>query len=202
MGLAFHTPTFYGLQDSFYTNINYTYTDNGTTTTGRAFSPDDAAPYAYNLTTPWRTIGSVGLLFGKLGFVNLETEYVNYAKSRFSYDSGDIQAQNSVNSAIKNIYGSAINFRLGGEYAYEVFRFRAGLSALQNPSKADNTFFQTGYSLGVGVRGKSAFADFAYTSAPNSRTYQPYQSNDVNRLQNVNIDSQTRNFLLTLGFRF
>ena len=198
LGLAVHTPTAFKLEDAFRTSMayNFTYPD-GEVVNGFAESPDGL--FDYRLRTPWRVIGSGGFIKKKHGFLSAEVEYVNYSNNEFRYD-GFIDAERNVNNSIANEFEPALNIRLGGEIAYEIFRFRAGLGLQQSPFSNDNTTNKT-YSAGFGIREKTFFLDFAYQLRQNEDLFIPYQATDSPEQMVINEGSFNK-FAFTLGFRF
>lgn len=198
LGLAVHTPTAFSLEDAFRTDMAYNYTlPDGEVVNGFAESPDGL--FEYRLRTPWRVIGSGGFIINKMGFLSAELEYVNYGNSEFRYD-GFIDAERNVNNSIANDFEPALNIRLGGELAYEIFRFRAGLGIQQSPFANDDTINNT-YSAGFGIREQNFFLDFAYRLRQNEELFIPYQATNSPE-QLVTNKGSFNTFAFTLGFRF
>lgn len=197
VGLAAHTPTGFRLEDSFKTSMDYNFTVNEPQS-GSAESPDGL--FDYKLRTPWRLIGSLGVIIGKSGFVSAEVESVNYGKNSFSFDNF-VEQEKEANDGVKANLESALNIRLGGEFSYNIFRFRAGLNLLQSPLVGDDTT-NNSISAGVGIREKNFFVDLAYKRFNVQETYVPYLLSDASQQQFVNNDIGTNQFVLTLGFKF
>lgn len=198
LGLAVHTPTAFKLEDAFRSSMayNFTYPD-GEVVNGFAESPDGL--FDYRLRTPWRVIGSGGFIIKKHGFLSAEVEYVNFSNNEFRYD-GFIDAERDVNNSIANDFEPAMNIRLGGEFAYEIFRFRAGLGIQQSPFANDNSTNKT-YSAGFGIRQQNFSLDFAYRLHRNEELFIPYQASDSPE-QLVANEENFNTFAFTVGFRF
>lgn len=198
LGLAVHTPTAFKLEDDFRSSMayNYTYPD-GEVVNAFAESPDGL--FDYRLRTPWRVVGSGGLIIKKMGFLSAEVEYVNYSNNEFRYD-GFINAEREVNNSIATTFEPALNIRLGGEAAYEIFRFRAGLGIQQSPFANDNSTNNT-YSAGFGIREENFFFDLAYQLRQNEELFIPYQASGSPEQLVVN-EGRFNTFAFTLGFRF
>ncbi len=198
LGLAVHTPTAFRMEDAFRTSMayNFTYPD-GEVVNGFAESPDGL--FEYRLRTPWRVIGSGGLIIKKNGFLSAEVEYVNYGNNEFRYD-GFIDAERDVNNSIANDFEPAMNIRLGGEIVYEIFRFRAGLGIQQSPFTNDDTTNKT-YSAGFGIRERNFSLDFAYRLRQNEELFIPYQASGSPEQLVIN-EGSFNTFAFTLGFRF
>lgn len=198
LGLAVHTPTAFRLEDSFRSSMGYNFTyPDGEVVNGFAESPDGL--FEYRLRTPWRVIGSGGFIIQKYGFLSAEVEYVNYGNNEFRYD-GFINEEREVNNSIANSFEPALNIRLGGELAYEIFRFRAGVGIQQSPFTNDDTTNNT-YSAGFGIREKNFSLDFAYQLRQNEELFIPYQATESPEQLVIN-EGNFNTFAFTLGFRF
>ena len=202
VGLAVHSPTTFWLNDRYDTKLTYGYTS----TSGRVNSYDAKSPDGdtdYKLTTPWRALGSVAFLFGKSGFLSADVEWADYSKANFGYDKQYISDQNAVNNDITTRYKSAVNARFGGEYAYDIFRLRAGIGLNTSP-RTDKDFVNMTYSAGAGLRGKSFFMDLGWQIRSQKENYTPYKlvESQANQEQKVTTAYVFNDFLLTFGIRF
>ncbi|MDX1941771.1 MAG: hypothetical protein SFU99_14520 [Saprospiraceae bacterium] len=195
LGVAIHTPTAYSLEDNYKSALTYNYTD------GDAFTGQDSTEglFEYKLRTPWRYIGSVGLIIGKMGFLSAEVESLDYGKNRFNFDTFASEERTANDSIINNL-SDAMNIRLGGEIAYDIFRFRAGYGLYYSPFASDDTV-NNSFSLGFGIREQSFFMDLAYRRRSYSEGYIPYLASESPQQL---IDNEVNNdyFLLTFGFKF
>ncbi len=197
LGIAFHTPTAYGLNDTYRNTMTYSYTDSDGSRTGDAQSPDGLFDYKFR--SPWRIVGGLGVIFGKSGFLSGEVEWADYTGANFGY-SGFQDAERDVNNAILNQLQAATNIRLGGEFAYEIFRLRAGFGLHQSPIQGDDTVNQS-ISAGFGIRENSFFLDLGYRYYLVQETYTPYLTSEA-PVQFVNNDVGNGRFLLSVGFKF
>jgi hypothetical protein len=202
VGLAFHSPTTLWLNDRYDATLEYGYTTaSGKVYNDAAKSPDGNTNYT--LTTPWRALGSFAYLFGKSGFLSADVEWADYSKANFSYDKKYVTEQNAVNKDITSRYKSAINTRIGGEYAYDIFRVRAGIGLNSSP-RTDKDFVNTTFSAGVGLRGQSFFLDLGWQNRTQKENYTPYKvlETQANTEQKVTNAYAFNDFLLTFGIRF
>lgn len=198
-GLAIHTPTSFSLRESYNSSMAYSFTlESGETINGSGNSPDGL--FDYKLRTPWRFIGSAGYVYRKLGFVSAELEYVNYQNNEFRFDGFD-ELERSANQGIDQTLTNALRLRLGGELAYEIFRFRAGLQLFQSPVEGDDELNNV-ISAGLGFRAKSFYMDLAYQRRSSTGTYRPYLVSSNFEEQVVNNEANTNQFVLGIGFRF
>lgn len=204
IGAAIHTPSSFGLEDSFSTELSYRYEDANGIQRFEAASPDGS--FQYRLRTPWRFIGSGGVIINKMGFLSAELEFVDYSSAKFKFNNttsqGDLVREEELNQEIKDQLGSALNIRFGGEYAIEMFRFRAGYSLIASPYSDDDST-NGAFSLGTGYRGEWFFVDVAYKRLSNQSEYRPYllSTDFINLEQVVKNDEQRNRFMLTIGFK-
>ena len=158
------------------------------------------------LKSPWRYIGSAGVIIKKLGFLTAEVEYVDYSKSAFNFtvnssDPGDAEYQDEVNQEINDDFTSALNVKLGGEYAYEMFRFRAGYGIYGTPYASD-TAVNHAISFGLGLRKERFYTDLAFRRFMIDEGYIPYTMSDESKQQLVNNSINNDRIVLTFGFKF
>lgn len=204
LGAAFHTPTAMSLTDNFSTQFTYDYTDANGNSSLTEDSP--AGLFDYKLRTPWRAIASAAVLINRKGFISADIEYVDYSKSKFNLtsDSDNIEDQNyeiDLNNTIGSDFQSAINIRVGGEYAIEMYRLRAGYNISGTPY-ADSNITNNAYSFGVGYRKRTFYLDFAYKKSQITEGYVPYLLADPSQEQSVQNEVNNSQFLLTAGFKF
>jgi len=204
-GAAVHTSTRFSLKDDFTTRIDYTLTANGSTETN-AGEPQSPLEFEYKLKTPWRYIGSAGLIVPKFGFLSLEAEWVNYSVSNFNLTSDsnnpeDAAYEDDLNEEIFQSFKGALTLRLGGEYALNMFRFRAGYSFTGNPllvGDIDNNAL----SLGFGFRQDNYFIDLAFRGSKRKGAYTPYRLASSINEQEVEQTFSRNKILMTVGIKF
>jgi len=202
IGFAFHTPTGFTLDDSFSTSLDYNYVYNGANTQGSAQSR--GGTFNYKLRTPWRFIGSAGVLFDKQGFLSAEVEWLDYTNAKFNFsntdNTDDIQYEQELNDEINSKLGTALNIRLGGEFAYKIFRFRGGYTLSASPFD-DNSDLNGAISVGAGIREKSIYLDFAYRRMTSNDNYVPYVTSQAPQ-PSVTTETTNGKIMLTVGFKF
>lgn len=196
-GLAVHSPTAYRLEDNFTTEMDYSFLNGSVIVEGNAASPDGF--FDYKLRSPWRFMGSAGILLQKRGFISAEIEWVDYSGANFRYD-GFPDDERDVNSDISGALQSSLNIRLGAELAMDIFRLRGGFGILPSPVVDDDTIYNT-ISLGVGLRQEYYFVDLAYRRNNNNSTYRPYLVTNAPE-QVVNLEESNNKFYVTFGFKF
>ncbi len=211
VGLAVHTPTRYSLSDTFSNTLEYGYTlDDPYTGVPTPYNFESSSPdgeFTYRLRTPWRFLGSLGVIIRKIGLLSAELEWVDYGAASFNLattsDNPDDKAYElELNDNISNQLGRALNFRAGAEYAYKKFRFRGGISINGTPYAADN-IINKAYSAGIGIREQNFYMDFAYRLFKQEDQLTPYVLvENPDRAQLVEQRTNQNKFLLTFGVKF
>ncbi|MFV0483809.1 MAG: OmpP1/FadL family transporter [Bacteroidales bacterium] len=201
-GLAFHTPTYYYLNEDYLVNV-FSDQINATTDEKKYFDTDQPNNYnEYGLRTPLRLIASGSYIIGKDASINAEYEYVNYNRGKFDNE----RVYGVENNMIRNSLASGHNFRIGGEYNVSpAFSFRAGYeyySSAYNSSNINSDAFYQTLNAGFGYRWKFTYIDMAYRAGWTEYYTLPYYAYDANNdplLKNRIMDNLV---MLTLGFRF
>ncbi len=215
LGLALHTPTLYGIRESYdavmHTDLeNYNAPASVTVSDlNNGYSP----MYRYDMVTPWRFLFSGSYMLNAVedtrqqrGFITADLEYVTYGSNRFhnsdedSYDSQDYFS--AVNNTIKNIYKGALNARVGAELKFNTLMARAGFAYYGNPYRDNALDAQRMYvSGGVGYRNRGFFVDLAYVHRITSDSDFPYRLSDkANTFATINQTGGT--VMATFGFKF
>ncbi len=202
LGLAVHSPTGMALNDTYQDSLSY---DLTTTDLNGTFEADSDGTFDYKLSTPWRAIVSGAVIIGKSGFISADVEYVDYAFANFNYTADNNlfeEEEEEINTDIKNALTSAINLRIGGEYAIKKFRLRAGFSTAGSyRDQADVESIQT-ISAGLGYRANYFYTDFAFQRASIRENYSPYRLVDPALGQSILNDINNSKIMLTIGFKF
>ena len=213
LGIAFHTPTFYELQDKYTTTVT---TDlegyaGGILTQSSNDLVGQPGEFQYSFLNPWRVMGGISYVFREVhdvtkqrAFISADVEYLNYASSSFSESGG--QSSNGyfgqLNNTIDNLYSSAINFKLGGELKFNTWMFRGGFGYFSNPYKDKSIKgSKMNISGGLGYRNKGKFIDLTYVHQLAKDVYYPYRL-EGNQYFPVNVNGGIGNIILTLGLKF
>jgi hypothetical protein len=140
----------------------------------------------------------------------VDYEYVDYSTMQYNFKSfsstPEIAFENSLNQTISQKYGSASNVRVGGEFVYDIFRFRAGFGYYGTPFKSGIAVIgydgsRTIVSGGAGIKTDNFSVDAAYIHSASKEFYQPY-SLSSEAVPGVGINRNTGNVVLTLGYKF
>lgn len=159
LGFAFHTPTWYGLNEEFNGMINY----NVGTKSGYEMANEGVPGYtSYNFRTPWKIIVSAAGVLGNNLIVSFDYEWANYGKMHFSeatyyndfgywdypwdyYSNGTYSSYLNPNDPyayenadIAAYYKSTNTFRVGLEFKpISSLSIRAGYSYVSSPVKME-----------------------------------------------------------------
>lgn len=161
LGFAFHTPTWYNLNEEFGASVNYTY---GGSESGNVVTNGGLLGYnSYNFRTPWKLIASAAGVLGNNFILSFDYEWANYGAMRYSepnyYDNGwydypwdyynDSPVASSYyfnsnnpyayeNQDISTYYKSSNTFRVGLEIKpISSLSIRAGYSYVTSPVKME-----------------------------------------------------------------
>lgn len=198
VGVAFHTPTVYGLTDNYQTTMKSEMKDGSTYDKS---SPD--GNYSYLLTTPYRFISSVAFVVGEYGVINTDYELVDYSTARFNNDNSsaaDGYDFSGENEKIRNNFQLTQNVRVGTEWRLDPFRIRAGYRYQGNPISSSFYSSQNSstYSVGFGIKEEDYYFDVAYAlKVYDNQTVIVAENNDY---ATTELRDHYINF--TLGFRF
>ncbi|MFK7922798.1 MAG: OmpP1/FadL family transporter, partial [Bacteroidia bacterium] len=221
IGLTFHSPTYFSLTDTFNAQlVHVTQVENGT----EEFSSPSLSPgrFQYNLTTPYKITAGFMYLLGKAGFISGDVDYVDYSFSNLSSSgtlgSPDYYTFEQENENVNTLFQPAVNFRLGGEYRYDIFRLRAGYSYFGSPYSSEGSVYQDPenletllnidgsrkfITLGVGIRQPNYFIDVAYVNQQFQDKFSPYTANDPSIFSPTVVSSNLQHHTtLTVGFNF
>ncbi|MEP7278896.1 MAG: hypothetical protein ABI813_09660 [Bacteroidota bacterium] len=216
VGLALHSPSFYGLKDSYYASMttnteNYVLPNNSTVTATTDQTLNLAPTYKYDLSSPWRFIASAAYVIHETedvkqqrGFITADIEYVTYKSNSYKTTGGDDNNSyyKDVNKAIKDYYKNAFNFRLGGEIKFNTIMARLGFSYYSNPYKESELKGKKMFvSGGLGYRNKGLFLDLTYVHSITNDVDFPYRLPDkANTFATVN--GIGGNIAVTAGIKF
>lgn len=193
VGVAYTSPTYYTLED--YLTIDLV-ADYGDSTNYAYFPYENMSPTInYEYRSPSHLNGGISYFIGKNGFITADIEYINYGGNKYSSNENDFSTDNQ---EIKDVLQSVINYKIGGEYRYNIFRFRAGFAFFDDPigeSGIDRS--RKSFSLGAGIRLRDYYIDIAAVNTRYESGYIPYSD--------ASLAVAKHNFtraMLTFGFNF
>lgn len=217
LGFAFHSPTYFSLEDKYNSSVT-TNTENyqgEQTQTSQFLTGADNGDFKYALLTPYRLMISGTYILNEVedvkkqkGFLTADIEFINYKSSSFHTESGSDADQatkdylKQLNSAIKNAYKGALNFRVGGELKFTTIMARLGAAYYGNPYQDLNGENGNHFSLsgGLGYRDKGIFVDLAYVYTMGKDVHFPYRL-QYSPFTGAAIKNTGGNIVLTIGFK-
>lgn len=197
IGLAFHSPTIYKIDEYFYDNINSRF--DGSDTYEMKNQP---VRYNYALTTPFRALGGVAYQIKKSGLVSADIEYIDYSTARFS-ETGDDFDYSEKNLAIQNTLKQTVNLRFGGEYRLNKLYFRGGYALygkVFEKGEENENMDHTSFSFGLGFREQNLYIDLGYVNLRNTQNYILYNTFTESPMAQLN--TRRNIFSVTFGYRF
>ncbi|MGZ8545167.1 MAG: OmpP1/FadL family transporter, partial [Flavisolibacter sp.] len=141
LGLAIHSPTFFGLTDKTeaWVSADVESPQGILTDYSVDYTGGEASEFRYSYLTPYRVMGSISYVLREIqdvtkqrGFLTADVEYVNYKASSFkpNEEAGAVVSTqeylDKLNDAIDNAYKGAFNFRAGGELKFTTIMVRLG----------------------------------------------------------------------------
>lgn len=212
LGVALHTPTYFGLTDVQNRSISTEtegmralYGAPGTQTVLNQGSDIPEARFEYGLSTPWRAIFSASGLLGKYGFITADYEYVNYRSARFHYDAAYAFEESTVNALIKNTYKGASNIRIGAEGRLENLMIRLGFGYYGNPYATGKSTERIDVSGGIGYRFETWYLDLGFVHSQYTTEEQPYHviyPSGEYEVPKATLKNSLNNVALTVGWKF
>ncbi len=184
MGIAVHTPTFFELTDNWDANMTATH-DVGTLEVPAELVP--SANYKYRMRTPARIIGSLAYVFGTMGCINVDVEYLDYKWAHFKSTKDDAYAPYNYeleNQAADERFKDVFNTRIGGELVlFTNYFLRAGVGIFPKGDKnilAFDSKPDMSYSGGVGARFNNWTIDAAVKTLTQTRNYVAFPGSSAN----------------------
>ncbi len=205
LGLAVHSPTGMSLNDTYSSSMRYDFTTPDLNGAIEEDSPDGS--FDYGLATPWKAIVSGAAIIGRSGFISADVEYMDYDFANFNFtgdtDTDDLREfEQELNTDIDDQLTSAINLRIGGEYAIKNYRIRAGYSNAGSYLDQSDIEKVQAITAGIGIRQEYFYADLAFKKSFTESNYVPYRLiNPEDGQQVYNLTNNSR-IMVTLGFKF
>jgi hypothetical protein len=203
IGTSFTTPTVYQMTEKYDAYMstswkNFDYYGDGSTYLNNQDASSDIVTSTYSLTTPLKVSTGIAFIISKYGFITGDIEFTNQARARYNSTTNGLSFSQD-NSEIKSNYQPTLNYRVGAEGRYKIFRLRGGygLQANNYKSNYDVNNKITSISGGVGVRLKHFFFDFALVTSKGKNLYSPYYGAPV-----VDIKNNLTKGIVTAGFTF
>lgn len=197
IGISFVTPTYYELSDSYSARLRADWNI-------RSFADESSEPIVseYAITTPLKLSTGVAFFLGKYGFITGDVEFINYNKAKYDSSTPGVSF-NPENDDIQYYYTNAVNYRLGAEFRYNIFKVRGGYAAQSNPYKETFNIDRkiTTLSTGAGVRLSKFYIDVAWLMSKGENAYSPYAFIDGTG-PDASLSNKATSAMITVGFTF
>ena len=210
LGFSYVTPTFYSLTEQYFFDLvseveGIQETDDSDpfdiTEEDRVVGNENFSDYT--LSTPSRISGGFAYFFEKYGFITADVEYVNYAANAFN--SNDFNT-GGINENIDDILEPVINYKIGGEFRYNILRLRGGYAMYADPTQYANDRLNRDrmvISGGIGISTPKFFADLGIINTQYQADFFPYQGATFFPVEDIpEVDNSVTNIMLTLGLNF
>ena len=197
IGGAFHSPTYYTIEDKYSTSIvSYWKKPDSEGNYDSRYSTEENF-YKYNLLTPMRLMANVGFVIGNFALIGVDYEYVDYGAMRLSADDYMFTDENE---NIREDFKPTYNLKGGAELRLGVVSLRGGYAYFGNPYNNGNIYEKTQITGGIGFASNNVFMDFAYihdVQKYSQHLYNGYTDEPVPEMTN------TRGIInATFGLRF
>ncbi len=219
VGGAFHSPSWYKVNDSNEGSVNGNAVDiakSGSATTPLGYG-------SYYLNTPMKGLANIGFIINNYGFIGIDYEYTDY--STMSMKNNDIINSSMLeqNNNMKANFEASHTVRVGAEIRpVDNLSVRFGYALVTpsiksdsyrtyaiNTTRTDFDFFNdrsTNYmTAGLGYRFGKTYLDLAYVLQTKHQDYYAYNPTYVSgtgTLAPVEVISKHNQILLTYGVRF
>ena len=200
IGISIVTPTYYTLSDSYGARLKADW--NASVGYGDQDEASEPIISDYNFTSPFKFSSGVAFFLGKYGFVTGDVEFINYNQAKYDAETEGI-SMDPENEDIKFYYTNVVNYRVGAEFRYDIFRFRGGYNVQSNPYKESFNVDRTikTISAGTGIRLNKFFVDAAWLMSKNDSSYSPYVfQNGTGPV--AGLKNKMNSVMLTFGFTF
>lgn len=197
IGLAFHAPTVYWIDEDYYDNISSNFTDDS------HYEYDNGhSIYNYSLVTPFRALAGIAVQVKKAAMLSFDYEFVDYSSAKFK-QTGDNYDYSQKNSEIKNSLTSAHNLRAGAELRFNKLYLRGGggyYGPVFRSGELNSDMKYISFSAGAGFREENISIDFGYQNLSNDQKYILYNTYSESAIAGL---KNARNiFTVTMGFKF
>lgn len=201
LGGALHTPTMFNLRDEYWSEVNaniWYLDDNNQEYLGSNNARLDMGEFDWELTSPFKVLGSAAFIIKQYGLISVDYEWVDY--SSMSLAAADYPFSDE-NSAIDLIHTPASNIRVGAEYRLGPVSLRGGFAYYGSPyagTEANRDADYMVYSGGLGFKTDAFYVDLSYNYRTVEEKYFLYGTLD----SQADLTKTRTNFMATLGFRF
>ncbi len=219
LGLAFHTPNYYKMTDTYSASVSNNFGEV-------QFAETLDGTYTYEFQSPWRLSASAAYVFGHKGIISLDYEYT--AGDQMSFDDDySVNIFYQTNQDIANIVAPMHTLKVGAEFMFtRQFSGRLGYAYQTSPVKSayrsgqvipttgTTTIYtldkETNYiTVGLGYRFSNVYLDAAYVYRQRNSDMYPFSplfsggdnSTEVASPQVAKQNDHNSSYAITLGVK-
>lgn len=215
VGISYHSPTFYFLQDEYSSSLFYDISFNGNPQSNTFSLPVEKEKY--RIQTGSTYTAGLAFLIRKSAIFSFDFQYEGFRDMRLYDAEGFTQVYTDVNKDINNDFNGVYTIRFGAEYKpVSTFSMRFGYnyitSATQpsayrwrktNTTRMDNDYFldssSSGFTGGIGWQSSHWNIDFAFISGSKKQALYTYADEN---LVPASLKTNNTQLYLTVGFKF
>ena len=214
LGISFASPTYIAMTDDYVYEVTGNFDQNPTDFGLEAQS----GTFTYALTTPYKVTAGAVFLLQKKGFLSADVDYLDYASASYNKrGAGNTYNFLTENQSMRELFGSAVNVRVGGELRFGQGRARLGyarMGQVLKPEFRDYIDYSTGetaslpsarhiFTGGLGIKQETFYLDIAYSQelSADRRLYYAVQDPTAYSPELIR-KLTTGNFYMTIGFTF
>lgn len=201
IGGSVNFPTRIKLQDEYYITMRSGFDNGDSYTVYPTYSDGSRIEIGiseYDLVTPLKINGSLGIQIKKFALLGVDIEFVDYKTARLR-EISDNYNFDDVNDEIQEAYKSVLNIKTGAEIRTGQLSYRAGFAYYPSPfesNEINKDASHTNITGGLGFRDKNFFFDIGGAYSLNEEKYSLYYDNIAT------ITGNKLKLLATIGFRF
>lgn len=211
VGLAYHTPSVYRVDEEFQGRMNVSY----------AYEGDhlDKLPLAgvsplgtdeYRFRTPDKLVASLGAVLGNMFILSFDYERSNYRNAKYKPLSDQYRDYSSQNDEIRSVFSVANTYRVGAEYKVtNEIALRAGYGFYGSPIKSSLSVNKRKYetfSGGLGYRMQYYYVDAVYYLGRQQKDYFLYSWDErvagIKAPTPAKLSVYDHQVAVTVGYRF
>jgi len=170
LGAAFQIPTFYNIDEEYYTGIESYFVDYT-----REHAKSSIGEFSYNYRSPYKAQGSAALVLGQFALLSFDYEMTDHTFSSIDSKDGYDRIFEAINQDIDTKLKITHDFRAGIEIRpIPHIAIRAGAAYFDSPIKkeyVDVELVKWMGTAGLGIRNKNFFFDIAYALKLNESNY-------------------------------
>jgi hypothetical protein len=202
IGISLVTPTVYELSDTYSTRLR---ADWNSDFVGYGYRDVSSEPIIseYTFATPLKISTGAAFFLGRYGFISGDVEFINYGKAKYKSSTTDDFVE-GFNPAIRQVFSNTINYRIGSEFRYSLYRIRAGYNYQGNPYSKEQSVVNhelKTISFGAGIKLKRYTIDGTWLQRKGNSVYSPYAFAD-NTGPVATLKNKMSSVMVTVGYRF